>query len=711
MLTAAVLCFATFFGEGGLDLRSASLTEIALTLAGGIAAAAAILLAPRSMRPHGAWPSALLFAFTALTAISVAWSVAPDASWQYAGRMLAYSAVFGACVLLAAAVPRRWQGVLAGVLIAAVVVCAYAVLEKIFPAQLDRFDTAARLRGPFAYWNATGLMAGMGIIACLWLGTRRHGHALANALAYPAAGLLAATLMLAYSRGALAVTVIGAAIWLILVPRRLRGALMLAATTAGTAIVVAFAFSSSALSSESVPLAQRVNAGHQLGALLLSVVVGLLLAGIAIGFLASRRPLSPGERTRAGATLLALLAVALLAGVGVLATRPRGFGGTISHAFSTLTNPDVTVKTNGPGRLTAVASVRARYWKQAVQIFEAHPALGTGADTYATARTHYEHSGIVVHNAHGYIVQTLADLGVVGVAVTLALLLAWMLAAGAATHPFNRRWRNWRWQAIALPHTPERIGMMTMLCIVITFGLHSLIDWTWYVPGTACVALICAGWLAGRGPIEQDPGRRAQAPWRHLVGSRITPTRAALACAAVAAALLAAWTQWQPLRSDEASQEALALLPSNPGTASAAEKASLAKAQSAVEYDPLSVHALIRLSVIEQTLGEPAKARATLEKAVRQQPANPLGWYELGIYDLQAGRDQAAANELRAAYYLDREVKYRNAYVLALRSLEAAKSRPGNSAGTNGTPIKTAPSSRSRAGSPARPAHLRDHRS
>ncbi len=42
--------------------------------------------------------------------------------------------------------------------------------------------------------------------------------------------------------------------------------------------------------------------------------------------------------------------------------------------------------------------------------------------------------------------------------------------------------------------------MLSMLCGVVVFGVHSFVDWTWYVPGDAFVALVCAGWLAGRGP-------------------------------------------------------------------------------------------------------------------------------------------------------------------------------------------------------------------
>ena len=47
--------------------------------------------------------------------------------------MLAYSAVFALAVLLARAAPARWSAVLGGVLLAAVIVCGYALLTKIFP--------------------------------------------------------------------------------------------------------------------------------------------------------------------------------------------------------------------------------------------------------------------------------------------------------------------------------------------------------------------------------------------------------------------------------------------------------------------------------------------------------------------------------------------------------------------------------------------------
>ena len=179
-----------------------------------------------------------------------------------------------------------------------------------------------------------------------------------------------------------------------------------------------------------------------------------------------------------------------------------------------MTNPNAKPPPNTPDRLTAVASVRARYWKEALQIFDAHPALGAGASGYQTARLRYRKETLEVRHAHGFVVQTLADLGLVGLALALAVLLAWMAAAGRATHAFNRRWTPWSawlhiregsrpgWKRRPEPYSPERIGMLGMLTLVVVFGAHSLIDWTWYVPGNACAALVCAGWLAGRGPLS-----------------------------------------------------------------------------------------------------------------------------------------------------------------------------------------------------------------
>jgi O-Antigen ligase len=687
LLFAGVVCFATFYAKGGLNLESMTATEMALTLAACAVTAAVLLVGRRAGPVHGLWSLGLLLAFAALTAVSVVWSVQPDSSWHDAGRMLAYSGVFAAALALAHVAPERWPALLGGLALAAVVVCGYALLTKVFPG-LAPANAYARLEEPFGYWNAIGLAGALGAICCLWLGSRRSGHALLSALAYPAMGLLLLTLVLAYSRGALAAFAVGLVAWFCIVPLRLRGAAVLVLGGLGAAAVSAWDFSSHALSSEQVPLAERASAGHQLGALTLAMLLALTLAGLAISFAASRQAPSLALRRRVGAGLLALIVLAVLAFAGALVHSHRGLTGSVSHAFNSLTNPNAKPPSNTPDRLTAVASVRARYWKEALQVFNAHPVLGSGAEGYATAHLRYRRETLSVRHAHGFVVQTLADLGVVGLVLVLALLLAWMAAAGRATHPFNRRWSSWRewralraagrgerpgWRRLSNPearrYTPERIGLLSMLCLVLVFGVHSLVDWTWYVPGNACVALLCAGWLAGRGSLGAVPtlgagsaAARAAPAWRDggedPAGSRsarwqrwargVGPLRGALAAAAILAALLAAWSQWQPQRSEDARQQALELLASNPAGA-------IAAAERAVSRDPLSAEALFTLADVEGVAGHAARARATLEKAVRLQPSNPKTWLELARLDLAAGKPARALPELRAVIYLNPE--------------------------------------------------------
>jgi cytochrome c-type biogenesis protein CcmH/NrfG len=713
LLIAGVLCLITFLAGGGLNLSTRTPVQVGLTLACGVGIAATILLAPAGRRAYGAWPASLLLALAALSALSVIWSVQPDGSWQDAGRLFAYSAVFALAVQLAHAVPARWSAVLGGVLLAAVIVCGYALLTKVFPDAIgDKQNYGpvyARLREPYGYWNAIGLAGALGAIGCMWLGARRAGHALLNALAYPAMGLVLITVMLAYSRGALAALVLGLALWLCLIPLRLRGVAVLCAGALGAGVVIAWDFSQSALTTDNVPLAARVSAGHQLGVLLAAVLLALTVVGVAVGFCTGERAPSLRTRRRVGAVLLSLPVIAVIAVAGALAVSHRGLFGSVSHTVGTLTNPNAAVPANGPGRLTAIGSVRARYWNEALEIFQDHPLLGVGAEGYETARLRYRTAIINVGQAHGFIVQTLADLGLVGLLVVLALLGSWLTAAGRATHPFNRRWSGWRWRPLsgldsspARRYTPERVGLLTMVCLVATFGVHSFVDWTWYVPGLACTALLCAGWVAGRGPLPDalaapgapagslEPSRledRLPPSTRPPLGGpgrpriEIGPLRGGIAAAVVVLALLAAWAEWQPQRSVDASNEALAL------AAAHHPAAALAAAHAAVSRDPLSAEALLTLAAVQEGTGQSTAAAATYERAVHLQPSNFKTWQALGEYDLSIGQPRAALQALRAAVYLNPEAVAPRAEIAAhgeLLSIQNAYLQALRATGSNG---------------------------
>jgi O-antigen ligase/tetratricopeptide (TPR) repeat protein len=700
---AALLCLLAFYTRGGLNLETLTNVELGVTLAAAVVLAAGILVIRPPVRAWGAWPAGLLLAFALLSGVSLVWSVQPDGSWRDAGRLLCYATFFAAVVVLVRVIPRRWPSLIGGITLASVVICGYALLTKSLPNHFEQANLFARIYEPYGYWNALGLTAAMGAIGCMWLGARRAGNQVLNALAYPAMGVLLLTLLLAYSRGALVALLVALALWFCLVPLRLRGAAVLVSGAVAAGAIAAWDFSNHSLSSEKVPLAEATSAGHELGALVIAMVVLLAALGAGVTFATARSAPSALVRRRAGLAIAGALAALVLAFAGALAVSHRGFTGTISHALHSLTDTHAKVP-NTPGRLTAIASVRAQYWDEALKVFKAHPMLGSGAAGYEVARLRYRTGPLPVKHAHGFIVQTMADLGVVGLLAALALLGTWMSAAGRPTHPFNRRWRSWRelragarpaWEPLpsgALRrYGPERIGMLSMLCMVVLFGIHSAIDWTWYIPGIALAALACAGWLAGRGPLLNTAGAAgagagangppsfSRAGLREAIG-RPSAVRIAAACAIVAGALLIAWTQWQPQRSEEARETALGELARNPPGATAA-------AQAAVSRDPLSAEALFALADVQAATGHRAAARATLQKAVRLQPSNPRTWVALGMFDL-GEQPEAALQELRAGIYLDpasispealaaghpEAIATYNAYVQALRAVTQKQS-------------------------------------
>jgi tetratricopeptide (TPR) repeat protein len=234
--------------------------------------------------------------------------------------------------------------------------------------------------------------------------------------------------------------------------------------------------------------------------------------------------------------------------------------------------------------------------------------------------------------------------------LSLIAAAAWLLAAARAVG-LRRRDRG-------LPFDPERIGLLTLVAVVAVFTVHSIVDWTWFVPANAGVALLCAGWVVGRGPLRDrlDAPPDAEVPptaWSHAsrlarLRRRVPPLRAAAAALVLIIALAAAWTAFQPVRAVHAGDEAFAALDQgNPELAAGI-------ARVAVDRNPLSVDPLFELSAMEQARGDTAEAERVLERAVALQPANAETWRHLGRFRLDVLSDAPGAlTALRAAYSLD----------------------------------------------------------
>ena len=113
---------------------------------------------------------------------------------------------------------------------------------------------------------------------------------------------------------------------------------------------------------------------------------------------------------------------------------------------------------------------RVAYWRVAAKDFESHVAVGSGAGTYAGYwDRHPERSYFAPFHAHSLYLETAAELGVVGLALLVAMLALPIGSIGG--------------------REPIRLGAA---CGFLAFALHSAVDWDWDVPVVTIAALFLA---------------------------------------------------------------------------------------------------------------------------------------------------------------------------------------------------------------------------
>jgi tetratricopeptide (TPR) repeat protein len=633
----ASLVLLAFVTNAGGDLAPATWAEIALILLGaGICGSVVWFGSPG--RAWGAGTIALFAALAAFTALSILWSVKPDDSWLVADQTLSYLAAFVAAAGLARIAPERWPTLIVAVAVAAVALSGWALLVRVFPGSLDAGDQYGRLQQPFGYWNATGLIAALGLPACLWGACHRDRGAKRAALAIRALGVPAITVLitvvvLCFSRSALLTAVVGLAIWFVFVPLRLRAVLMLALGGAGALVLIAWALATPGFSHDNVAAVARTSAGHTFGLIALGTLAVLTAAGAAAQLAMDRAEPDPLLLHRIGTALVVAVALIPVGGLAAAAASSRGLTGEISHAWTALTSPS-SQPGNNAARLTQLGNSRSIYWREGLTVGEHALLDGVGAMGFKTAQTQYRNDRLYVEEAHSYVIQTFADLGLIGIAISLALLIAWLRAV-MATLSTETEWRS-----LTADQSAERCGLLTLVCVAVMFGVQSATDWTWYIPGVTIPPLLCAGWLVGRGPLQSRAGPTAQRP---RLSQR--PGTGALLTALSAVALLAAWATWQPLRSADALSAA--------GSATDLPTA-LSDARSAAALNPLSPEPLFVLSALDSARHDETGALTQLRRAVNLQPDYDQTWFELGDYELANHRPREALVPLTRSLALNR---------------------------------------------------------
>ena len=523
--------------------------------------------------------------------------------------------------------PRAGHVIARGLLAAAAAVVGYALASRVWPAELAELELYARIGQPFGYWNAVGATAALAFPLALWLGSRRHGRAAVTALAYPTAGLLTIALALTYSRSAAVATATALALWFVFVPLRLRSAALVISAGAAAAPVVVWATHKAAFTDDGVDIAVREDVGPTFGIALCAVVV--VLYGVGYAFTAGRERLSIGPRARmnAGRALVATVAVAAMAALGVVAASDRGLRGTLADRWYEL-RTDKATTAGGPARLGSAASARGTYWRQAIDVFEERPIAGVGAGGFATTSLRFRKDALESRHAHGQLIQTLADLGLLGLLVTLAAAVAW-LAAALRTLGTGVRGPTW---------TRERTVAATLFLAAVASAIQASVDWTWFVPGPTVMALLAGGFVAGIGPAALEAAPRL----------RLTPQRIVLAGLAVLASLAAVWSISQPPRADQRADAAVRL-------AGAGDlEAALTAARQAQDIDPLALKPLFAEAAVHQRADRDDLALEVFGRGVAEHPDDPQAWLRLADFQLyELDRPQEALAPLDQALYLD----------------------------------------------------------
>lgn len=622
---AAVLVYATF-SSGAQNATPQTWTVLALIVV-ALFAVAGVAVGGLALSAHrtALLGVAALAGFAAWAAFGITSSVAPDRSWADANLVAGYALVVVIGIVLGSSLPRAptQVGVALGVVF--VLAASWALLGKTLPGVKDTAGLLSRLQAPLGYWNALALCCVSGLLPLLRLAVRGSLPALTGTY------VLALTLGLTYSRGALFALVVAVAVLVAFTRERARTLAVAASVAIATVAPLAVAGTRKDLSTNFVPVELRTDGGLLLLGVTVAAGVLLCLWGLA---LASVRLPEVGRRAWRGAA-----AVAVLAAVVFTAT------GGVGRAWDDFTDVRRLPPATSPDRVLSLSSsARWSWWQEAAGAFSDKPLTGWGAGSFKVTHLLYRDVGLRVEQPHSVPLQWLAETGVPGLLLAGGGLLA-LFAAGV------RRVRA----------EPEGAAL---LAVAAAWVAQAPFEWTWDIPAATLPMLIALGVLAGR---PRPAGRGRARP-------------ALLASAALGATLLIVSVALPEL-SRHQTDRALRLTDD--------ERAARA-ADVAARLNPLATEPLLAAADVAERRGRTDEARRYLLRAVRRQPYDTESWQQLARVEFAAADRVDGLRALEQVLRLDPA----NGFVIgqARRAYETAV-EPGESATATGAPLPSSASS------------------
>ncbi len=627
---AAAVAYAVF-DNGAIGVPEESRLQIGVALI-ALGALGALVFA-RGLRaspaPLAVLGLSLLAGFALWSGLSTAWSVSPDESWLEFNRAVTYALMAALGLVLGSSLPRAAERVALGYLVVAAAAAAYALGGKLFPwleipgvLDLNHTEDFSRLRAPLEYWNALGLACVLAVpiavraAADLGASARRRSFALVSLV------LLLTTLLLTYSRGGIVVLAVALVALTIMSTDRLRLVAVTGAGLLGALPPFLVGVMRDDLTRDGLSVSARTDDGLLMALALVGGLALVLVLGRLIARRGERLVLSPRARVGVRRAALATLVIGLLAGLGALALSDRGIGGSVSHGFDEFTEPKFD-RQNDPARVLKTNSGnRWIWWEEAAGAFSDRPLVGYGAGSFPLVHRLYRDNVIEVRQPHNVPLEFLSETGLIGAGLALGGLA---LLGVAAARTVRRG-----------PRAAERRFGAALLVGAGAWGLHTLVDWDWDIPGVTLPVLVFLGVLAARPPGSAEP-RPPAAPAGGARGLRFALGAVALLVVAALAAL--------PAVSRKLTDDALSQAGSNTKADldAAGEKAALAK-----RLDPFAVEPLFAQASIAERGNQPKAAAALLVEAVERQPDNPATWTRLARFQVlladSRGRPEARSS-------------------------------------------------------------------
>jgi hypothetical protein len=461
------------FNSGGMFEATTAFVAVLVLAVGAVAAA----VAPRplaGLAPRGLLAIVLLALLAIATLLSGTWSGAPGRAAVAFDRVLLYLAVLA----LFACLPRsagRFRLLLRFLLAGAAAVALIGLASRLLPSVWPTAPglVGDRLAYPITYWNTFAMLVAIAIVlAAHHVADEREPAAIrvgAAALLPP----LAATLLLTFSRGAIAVAVVGVVVYALAArPRGLPGAAL--AALPATAVALA-ATNGATLVHEGTPLTPAaLSQAHEVAWILAACMAGAaILRAVTLPLDARLARVKVSPRTARRAWAIAAIAAVAVAVVLLAA----GGTATLRHQYDRAVD---AVDASGGSKSARLFNLgndgRQPLWEVAGESFSAHPVAGEGAGTFQLA---WQRSGGRPDRVYAYSLyfETAAELGLVGLVLLVGLLLA--LLIGAAM-----RIRG-----------PDRAAYAAGFAVILAWALHAGLDLDWQTPAV-CVPVFALGGLA-----------------------------------------------------------------------------------------------------------------------------------------------------------------------------------------------------------------------